>query len=109
MKIRKGDCVTDFKGQRRKIKEKKRGRPASGGGWRDRRQARIDRRLEQRSFSEAMTRVACKREPNQKRESSKVESDRSTRDCAGAAVRGRRACGLRLAHVHERGQRTAGA
>ena len=33
MKIRKGNCVTDFRGQRRK-KEKKKDRPASDGGRR---------------------------------------------------------------------------
>ena len=54
--------------ERRKKKEKKKkgSRPASGGRWRqapdgcDRRRTRVDHRLEQRSSSEASTRVACK-------------------------------------------------
>ena len=74
---------------------KKKTRSASGRGWHDRRRTCVNRQLEQRSSNKATTRVACK---------ARAELDRPTRDCAEVAARGRRACGLRLAHSHARGQ-----
>ncbi|XP_022927957.1 uncharacterized protein LOC111434807 [Cucurbita moschata] len=111
IKIGKEGCVSVFRGQRRKEKKKEeRSRPASGGWWRqapdgcDRRRTRVDHRLEQRSSSDASTRVA--RKPG--RIATRAEP---TRDYAEAGARGRRAaCDWRLpARVATHSQCAAGA
>ena len=66
MKIGIEGCVSVFRRQRRKKKKKKKKKQKESAGERraadggDRRRTRIDHRLEQRSSSEASTRVACK-------------------------------------------------